>query len=87
MDGLAEDLARVMVAPDGAQTRDQIAADRGSSRIIDLDADRTDLWVSRHAVGRRADVVALNDRAVGVDDTDLGAVGETFLAIGARCQK
>ena len=84
MDGLAEDYAGVMADSDRAQSRNQVAADRGGSRVIDLDSDRTDLLrVASHAVCRRADVVALDDRAIGIDDADLRPAGEALLAVGA----
>ena len=41
------------------------------------------LRVARHAVGSRADVVALDDRAIGVDDADLFADGVAFFSVVA----
>ena len=76
-----------MVGADGAEARDEIAADRGASCVIDLDPDRPDLLrVACHTVDRRADVVALDDRAVGIDDADLGSVWIALLAVTAGAE-
>jgi hypothetical protein len=73
-----------MIGPNRSQTCNEIAAHSCCSRVIDLDPDRPDLLrVSCHAINRRADVIALDDRAVGVYDGDLGSVGKAFFAVTA----
>src|SRR4030095_6669505 len=84
MDGLSEDLAAVVARPNSAQSRDEVAANGGASRIVDLDSDRADLLrVPCRAVDRRADVIAFHDRAIRVDNADLLAYRETFFTVVA----
>src|ERR1041385_5162900 len=73
-----------MVGSDGAQTGDEVAADGCSSGIADINTDGADLRrVGMHAVGGCADVVALDDGAVGIHDSDLFTDGEAFFAVVA----
>src|ERR1043166_7085135 len=73
-----------MVNADGAQSGNEIAPARRAPGGADINSAGADLLrITRHAVGGGADVVAFDERSIGIDDAELGSIGEAFLAVAA----